>query len=109
MMNEHLFGFISSIVAGIVTNGIQGVSHYITKETLQDHIANTIGAVQLLYEKKFDCKDKSLFIWQENIEYYTLWLRDGFLPREDDIPPIRYGEDSAIRHFPLQAGSYSHK
>ena len=46
MMNEHLFGFISSIVAGIVTNGIQGVSHYITKETLQDHIANTIGAVQ---------------------------------------------------------------
>ena len=53
-MNEHLFGFISSIVAGIVTNGIQGVSHYITKETLQDHIANTIGAVQLLYEKKFD-------------------------------------------------------
>ena len=39
MMNEHLFGFISSIVAGIVTNGIQGVSHYITKETLQDHIA----------------------------------------------------------------------
>ena len=54
MMNEHLFGFISSIVAGIVTNGIQGVSHYITKETLQDHIANTIGAVQLLYEKEFD-------------------------------------------------------
>ena len=93
MMNEHLFGFISSIVAGIVTNGIQGVSHYITKETLQDHIANTIGAVQLLYEKEFDCKGKSLFIWQENIEYYTLWLRDGFLPREDDIPPIRYGED----------------
>ena len=30
---------------------------------------------------------------KENIEYYTLWLRDGFLPREDDIPPIRYGED----------------
>lgn len=35
-MNEHLFGFISGIVAGIVTNGIQGVSHYITKETLQE-------------------------------------------------------------------------
>ena len=77
MMNEHLFGFISSIVAGIVTNGIQGVSHYITKETLQDHIANTIGAVQLLYEKKFDCKDKSLFIWQENIEYYIEYYVSG--------------------------------
>lgn len=63
MMNKDLFGFISSIVAGIVTNGIQGVFHYITKETLQDHITNTIGAVQLLYEKEFGCKDRSLFIW----------------------------------------------
>lgn len=92
-MTEHLFGFISSIVAGIVTNGIQGVSHYITKETLQDHITNTIGAVQLLYEREFDCKDKSLFIWQKNIEYYSLWLREGFLPREDAVPPAPYGED----------------
>lgn len=92
-MTEHLFGFISSIVAGIVTNGIQGVFHYITKETLQDHITNTIGSVQLLYEKEFGCKDKSLFIWQKNIEYYTLWLHEGFLPREDAIPPVPYGED----------------
>lgn len=92
-MTEHLFGFISSIVAGIVTNGIQGVFHYITKETLQDHITNTIGSVQLLYEKEFDCKGKSLFIWQKNIEYYTFWLREGFLPREDAIPPVPYGED----------------
>lgn len=92
-MTEHLFGFISSIVAGIVTNGIQGVSHYITKETLQDHITNTIGAVQSLYEIKFGCKDKSLFVWQKNIEYYALWLREGFLPREDAIPPVPYGED----------------
>lgn len=92
-MTEHLFGFISSIVAGIVTNGIQGVFHYITKETLQDHITNTIGAVQLLYEREFDCKDKSLFIWRKNIEYYTLWLHEGFLPREDAIPPVPYGED----------------
>ena len=93
MMNKDLFGFISSIVAGIVTNGIQGVFHYITKETLQDHITNTIGAVQLLYEKEFGCKDRSLFIWQKNIEYYAIWLRDGFLPREDAIPPIPYGEN----------------
>ena len=92
-MTEHLFGFISSIVSGIVTNGIQGVSHYITKETLQDHITNTIGAVQSLYEIKFGCKDKSLFVWQKNIEYYALWLREGFLPREDAIPPVPYGED----------------
>lgn len=92
-MTEHLFGFISSIVAGIVTNGIQGVSDYITKETLQDHITNMIGAVQSLYEKEFNCKDKSLFIWQKNVEYYALWLREGFLPREDAIPPVPYGED----------------
>lgn len=92
-MTEHLFGFISNIVAGIVTNGIQGVSHYITKETLQDHITNTIGAVQSLYEIEFGCKDKSLFVWQKNIEYYALWLREGFLPREDAIPPVPYGED----------------
>lgn len=92
-MTEHLFGFISNIVAGIVTNGIQGVSHYITKETLQDYITNTIGAVQSLYEIEFGCKDKSLFVWQKNIEYYALWLREGFLPREDAIPPVPYGED----------------
>lgn len=92
-MDEHLFGFISSIVAGIVTNGIQGVYHYITKETLQDHITYTIESVQSLYEKKFGYKDKSLFIWQKNIEYYACWLQEGFLPREDDVPPIPYGED----------------
>lgn len=92
-MTEHLFGFISSIVAGIVTNGIQGVFHYITKETLQDYITNTIESVQILYEKEFGCKGKSLFIWQENIEYYTFWLQEGFLPREDTIPPVTYGED----------------
>lgn len=92
-MTEHLFGFISNIVAGIVTNGIQGVSHYITKETLQDYITNTIGAVQSLYEIEFGCKDKSLFVWQKNIEYYALWLREGFLPREDAIPPVPYDED----------------
>lgn len=92
-MDERLFGFISSVVAGIVTNGIQGVNHYITKETLQDHIVNTIETVQLLYEKEYDCKDKSPFIWQENIEYYARWLREGFLPREDITLPIPYGED----------------
>ncbi len=92
-MDEHLFGFISSIVAGIVTNGLQGIHHYITKETLQNHITNTIETVQLLYEKEYDCKDKSLFIWQKNIEYYAHWLRDGFLPREDIIPPVSHGED----------------
>lgn len=34
-----------------------------------------------------------MFIWQENIEYYTSWLQEGFLPRKDAIPPIPYGED----------------
>lgn len=57
-MDEHLFGFISSIVAGIVTNGIQGTYHYITKETLQEHIVNTIEVVQANYEKEFGCKGK---------------------------------------------------
>ena len=94
-MDEHLFGFISSIVAGIVTNGLQGVHHYITKETMQEHITNTIGAVQSIYENEFDCKDKSLFIWQKNIEYYARWLQEGFLPRDDAKPPIPYGEDRA--------------
>lgn len=84
---------IASVVAGIVTNGIQGVNHYISKETLQIHISNTIENVQLLYEVEFECKGKSLFIWQKNIEYYVCWLREGFLPREDDMPPIPYGED----------------
>lgn len=92
-MDEHLFGFISSIVAGIVTNGIQGIYHYITKETLQNHITNAIGTVQLFYEKEFGYKDKSLFIWQKNIEYYACWLQEGFLPRENAVPPIPYGED----------------
>lgn len=31
-MSEHLFSFISSIVAGIVTNGIQEVSHCIISQ-----------------------------------------------------------------------------
>lgn len=92
-MDAQLFSFISSIVAGVVTNGIQGIHHYITKETLRDHITSTIEAVQLLYEKEFGYKGKSLFIWQKNVEYYACWLREGFLPRTDAVPPIPYGED----------------
>lgn len=65
----------------------------ITKETLQEHIVNTIEVVQANYEKEFGCKGKSLFIWQKNIEYYACWLQEGFLPRRDAIPPIPYGED----------------
>lgn len=37
-MNEQLVGYISSIVAGLITNGIQGIFDYITKETLQDRV-----------------------------------------------------------------------
>ncbi len=76
-MDGLLFGFISSIAAGIVTDGIQGAHHYITKETLREHITNTIESVQLLYEKEFGYKNKSLFIWQKNIEHYTCWLQEG--------------------------------
>lgn len=63
----------------------------------RNHIINTIGTVQSLYEKEFGCKDKSLFIWQKNIEYYTYWLREGFLPKEDAMPPVPYGEDKEQR------------
>lgn len=37
-MNEQIYGYISSIVTGLVTNGIQGIFDYITKENLQDRI-----------------------------------------------------------------------
>lgn len=96
-MDEQLFGFISGIVSGIVTNGIQGVYHYITKETLEDCIAGAIESVQSLYEKEFDLNGKSLFIWQKNIEYYAGWLQEGFLPREKIAPPIPYDIDKLRR------------
>ena len=47
-MNEQLVGYIGSIVAGLITNGIQGIFNYITKETLQDRIACVIESVQKL-------------------------------------------------------------
>lgn len=92
-MNEQLGGYISSIVAGLITNGIQGIFDYITEETLQDRVINVIETVQKLYEKEYQCEDDSLFIWQKNIEYYTLWLAQGFLPRENAFPPILHGRD----------------
>lgn len=92
-MNEQLGGYISSIVAGLITNGIQGIFDYITEETLQDRVINVIETVQKLYEKEYQCVDDSLFIWQKNIEYYTLWLAQGFLPRENAFPPILHGRD----------------
>ena len=48
-MNEQLGGYISSIVAGLITNGIQGIFDYITEETLQDRVINVIETVQILY------------------------------------------------------------
>lgn len=48
-MNEQLGGYISSIVAGLITNGIQGIFDYITEETLQDRVINVIETVQKLY------------------------------------------------------------
>lgn len=44
-MNEQLVGYIGSIVAGLITNGIQGIFNYITKETLQDRIVCVIESV----------------------------------------------------------------
>ncbi len=93
MDGQLISGFITSIVAGIVTNGIQGVYNYIAKETLQDCISNVIETVQDCFEKKFGCRGRSLFIWKENIEYYTYWLQEGFLPRTDSVPPIPHGEE----------------
>ena len=92
-MNEQLVGYIGSIVAGLITNGIQGIFNYITKETLQDRIACVIESVQKLYEQEYGYRDDSLFVWEENIEYYTRWLAEGFLPRENEAPPLLHGCD----------------
>lgn len=91
-MNEQIYGYISSIVTGLVTNGIQGIFDYITKENLQDRITNVIETAQEIYEKEYQCSNSSLFIWQKNIEFYTQWLMEGFLPRKDVFPPVQYGE-----------------
>ena len=91
-MNEQICGYISSIVTGLVTNGIQGIFDYITKENLQDRITNVIETAQEIYEKEYQCSNSSLFIWQKNIEFYTQWLMEGFLPRKDVFPPVQYGE-----------------
>lgn len=84
---------ILDIVSGIVTDGIHGIQDYITKESLQDRIAQVIDQTQNDYEKKYNCKDKSIFIWQKNIEYLSIWIKDGFLPREEIIFPIPHGEN----------------
>lgn len=89
-MNEQIYGYISSIVTGLVTNGIQGIFDYITKENLQDRITNVIETAQEIYEKEYQCSNSSLFIWQKNIEFYTQWLMEGFLPRKDVFPPVQY-------------------
>lgn len=102
MDGQIISGFVTSVVAGIVTNGIQGVYNYITKETLQDYIINVIETTQDCYEKKFGCEGKSLFIWEKNIEYYTCWLQEGFLPRTDASPPILYGENQGRDATPEQ-------
>lgn len=96
-MNQELYNFIFSVVSGLVTNGVQGVYDFVTKETLQDKITNTIESVQEIYEKEFECKDKSLFIWKDNIAYYTKWLKEGFLPREKIVIPIPYGLDKSTK------------
>ncbi len=93
MDGQTVSGIITSVVAGLITNGIQGFYNYITKETLQDYIINVIETTQDCYERKFACEGKSLFIWEKNIEYYTCWLQEGFLPRANAVPPILHGED----------------
>lgn len=99
-MNEQLYGYIGSIVTGLVTNGIQGIFDYITRETLQDRITNVIETAQEIYENEYQCKNNSLFIWQKNIEFYTQWLLEGFLPRKDVSPPIRHGEEADSNVMP---------
>ena len=93
MDGQVISGIITSVVAGLITNGIQGVYNYISKETLQNYIIDVIETTQRRYEKKYECKGKSLFIWEKNIDYYTRWLHEGFLPRETAVPPIQYGEN----------------
>lgn len=93
MDGQTVSGIITSVVAGLITNGIQGFYNYITKETLQDYIINVIETTQDCYERKFACEGKSLFIWEKNIEYYTCWLQEGFLPRANAVPPILHGDD----------------
>ena len=92
-MEEQIVSFVSSVVAGLVTNGIQGIYQYITQKNLQDRIVDVITEVKNCYEQEYHCEDKSLFIWEENIRYYVQWLQEGFLPREAVEPPVRYGED----------------
>lgn len=92
-MNIQMRDFILSIVSGLVTNGIQGVYSFITKETIQTHITNAIETVQKEYEDKFNLESDSLFVWQDNIEYFAQWLQEGFLPREDIVLPCPYGND----------------
>ena len=36
MDGQTVSGIITSVVAGLITNGIQGFYNYITKETLQE-------------------------------------------------------------------------
>lgn len=60
-MNEQIYGYISSIVTGL--------------ETAQE-----------IYEKEYQCSNSSLFIWQKNIEFYTQWLMEGFLPERMYFP-----------------------
>ena len=62
MDGQTVSGIITSVVAGLITNGIQGFYNYITKETLQDYIINVIETTQDCYERKFACEGKSLFI-----------------------------------------------
>lgn len=96
-MDILLHDFVFGIVTGLVTNGIQGIYNYITKETLREHIASVIEDTQKAYEKEFKCKAESLFIWKENIEYFGQWLRDGFMPRTEIVLPRPYGSDENLR------------
>ena len=90
-MNDIIVG----IVSGLITNGIQGIYEYVSKESLQDQIANIIDKTQNDFEKQYECKDKSLFIWEENIVYLSKWIKDGFLPRKSILFPKPYGADKS--------------
>lgn len=96
-MDIQIYDFILGIVSGLVTNGIQGIYNYITKETLQEHIASVIEETQKAYEKEFKCKAESLFIWEKNIKYFGQWLKDGFMPRTEIALPCPYGLDESLR------------
>ena len=58
MSTKRMNDIIVGIVSGLITNGIQGIYEYVSKESLQDQIANIIDKTQNDFEKQYECKIK---------------------------------------------------